>query len=116
MKRVLILIFFITAIVGCNKDRETDDLQWKFSVETDNRDIQLGLDVGQEVPLKYVLKKEYSEGANITYQIVTSKSNFSISDEKGKSIELNKKYTLESDTLKLKYQGLEKGEQTKSNF
>ena len=111
MKRVLILISFITAIVGCNKDRETDDLQWKFSVETDNRDIQLGLDVGQEVPLKYVLKKEYSEGANITYQIVTSKSNFSISDEKGKSIELNKKYTLESDTLKLKYQGLEKGEQ-----
>ena len=111
MKKFLLLFSFITLLISCNKDRETDDLQWKFSVETDNRNIQLGLDVGQEVNLKYVIKKEYSEGAKMTYQIVTSKSNFSMLNGKGESINLNEKYTLEGDTLKLKYQGLEQGEQ-----
>lgn len=111
MRKILILLSFITILLSCNKDRDTDELQWKFSVETDNRNINLGLDVGQEVNLKYVLKKEYSEGANMTYQIVTSKSNFSMFNERGESVELNKKYTLVGDTLKLKYQGLEQGEQ-----
>ncbi|WP_424653122.1 hypothetical protein [Capnocytophaga sputigena] len=65
---LLILITFVVTLFSCNKDKETDDLQWQFSVESANEELT-GIEIGKEINLKYILKKDYNAGASIKYEI-----------------------------------------------
>ena len=106
---LLILITFVVTLFSCNKDKETDDLQWQFSVESANEELT-GIEIGKEINLKYILKKDYNAGASIKYEIETNDSNFKLTNNAGEEVELNKSYSIEGDTLKLNYTFLSKGE------
>ena len=106
----LLIIISIIAILGCNKDKETEELQWNFSVESLNNENLSTVEIGKEINLQYILKKEYNAGASINYEIEANDSNFKLINDKGEELELNKAYSLEKDTLKLNYTSLSKGE------
>lgn len=106
----LILVGLMVTLLSCNKDKETENLQWQFSVESANEELS-GIEIGKEISLKYILKKDYNAGASIQYEIEANDSNFKLTNN-GEELELNKLYSIENDTLNLNYTSFSKGEKT----
>lgn len=106
---VIAIVAFSLSIVGCSKDKEQDPIQWKFEVTAKTEKIETGLGTNDIVPLEFLINKEYESGATITYNVISDKTNFNLTDKEGNELAQNRKYELVGSSLKINYKGLEQG-------
>lgn len=106
---VIAIVAFSLSIVGCSKDKEQDPIQWKFNVTAKTEKIETGLGTNDIVPLEFLINKEYESGATITYNVISDKTNFNLTDKEGNELAQNRKYELVGSSLKINYKGLEQG-------
>lgn len=105
----IVFFFIIAGIAGCKKDVEQPELTYPFQVKADPEKIEAGIETLDNVPLRFFIDRSYNNAVTMKYSIVSLKK-FSATNETGQSIELNKWYDLEKDTLLLNYKGEEQGE------
>ena len=106
---VIAIVAGSLSIVGCSKDKEQDPIQWKFNITAKTEKIETGLGTNDVVPLEFLVNKEYESGTTITYNVISDKTNFNLTDSDGNELVQNKKYELVGNFLKINYKGLEQG-------
>ena len=106
----LLVMLLIVLVTSCSKDKEISKLQWDFKVES-KQDSIITKDKGETTFLTYIIKRDYEKGAQISYKLKSSHqlSEFLSNDGNNTTLEKDKTYPLNSDTLKIKYTGNEEG-------
>ena len=106
----LLVMLLIVLVTSCSKDKEISKLQWDFKVES-KQDSIITKDKGETTFLTYIIKRDYGKGAQVSYKLKSSHqlSEFLSNDGNNTTLEKDKTYPLNSDTLKIKYTGKEEG-------
>lgn len=106
----LLVMLLIVLVTSCSKDKEISKLQWDFKVES-KQDSIITKDKGETTFLTYIIKRDYEKGAQVFYRLKSSHklSEFLSNDGNNTTLEKDKTYPLNSDTLKIKYTGNEEG-------
>lgn len=106
----LLVMLLIVLVTSCSKDKEISKLQWNFKVES-KQDSIITKDKGETTFLTYIIKRDYEKGAQVSYKLKSSHqlSEFLSNDRNNTTLEKDKTYLLNSDTLKIKYTGNEEG-------
>lgn len=111
MKKIITLAAIgLITLVGCRKDSEQPNLNFKFSVETKEESFS-DKGVNEVVPLSFTIKSEYDFGkVPFKYKIETNKQNDIY--EGDRRISVGEVHALGEPKLNLSYKGKEKGEHT----
>lgn len=110
MKKLLLLGVTLTIFIACDKDKNLPDEEYSLEIQNENKNIDKGLEVGQVYELVYNLKKNYNEEIkDVEYELFSDKTGFIAEDNQGNRVELNKKYLLKQNPLKIRYKATEKG-------
>ena len=83
---VIAIVAVSLSVVGCSKDKEQNPIQWKFEVTAKTEKIETGLGTNDIVPLEFLINKEYESGATITYNVISDKTNFNLTDKEGNEL------------------------------